>query len=156
MEDVISTDNIDVVIAQAPAEEEKVIAETPPEPKAPKKRAKKTATKVEIKVEEVQPEPVVVPEPAVVPQPIVEVKEIKPKAKRASRAAKKSEEVMEAEVVTYAPPVPQEAERTPFSNPIEITPAMHEELVRNWIQVQNNNKKLQKQQKYKSMLAQAV
>jgi hypothetical protein len=49
----------------------------------------------------------------------------------------------------------QEPERTPFSNPIEISPQMQEELVRNWIQVQNNNKKIQKQQKYKSMMAQA-
>lgn len=147
MEDAISTDNIDVVITQAPTEE--VVAETPPEPKAPKKKVKKASAKVEIKVEEVQPEPVVVPEP------VVEVKEIKPKAKRASRAAKKSEEVVEADVTTHTPPTTQEAERTPFSNPIEITPQMHEELVRNWIQVQNNNKKIQKQQKYKSMMAQA-
>ena len=149
MEDETHTDNIETIIQDAPTPTPtpEVVAEpVPPTPKTPKKRAKKTE-KVKVVGEELQPEPVIVTEPVV-----EAVKETKPKAKRTSRATKKVE-IEQTNVVE--PETPQPVEQAQVNTTIQITPEMQEELVRNWITVQNNNKKALKQQKYKSMMAQA-
>ena len=147
----MSADNIEAIILDAAPESstEVVIEQTPPA-KAPKKRVKK-ADKVEVKVEEVKPEPIIVTEP--VAEPVTEpVTEVKPKAKRTTRPTKKNVEIEQTNVSPAEPPA---AEQPPFNPPIQITPEMQEELFRNWITVQNNNKKIIKQQKYKNMMAQA-
>jgi len=96
---------------------EAVIEQTPPA-KAPKQRAKK-ADKVEVKVEEVQPEPIIVTEP--VAEPVTEpVTEVKPKARSTSRPTQKTVEIEQNNVTPAEPPTP--AEQPPFNPPIQIIP----------------------------------
>lgn len=127
--------------------QEPVIETTPA--KAPKKRATRAKDKVEIKVEEVK----------VVEEPIIS-EPITPKAK-AKKAPKTSKKV----VVEEAPPVEvqaklaetfEAAQKPPFNSPIELTAEQRDELIRQWITVQSNNKKTQKQQKYRALMSQAV
>ena len=169
MENVDLVNEVVVVPTEEPVQQEEV-AEIKQEPKKRGRKPKAAAAPLpsqQVAVFTPQgadqgEEPVPAPEPVAVPEPISElpapsgVQGTKPKAKRATRTAKKTIEVIPIEDTLEESQVQAQIHEAPVTSvKPELNDAEKEQLLHEYMRQQQLNRRIVKQNKYKQLLTRA-